>query len=282
MCGIVGVFRTHENCDADRLTRMRDALTHRGPDDAGQMTDGPLGLAQRRLSIIDLSPLGHQPMVTEDGRYSIVYNGEVYNYPELRAGLEARGVKFVSQSDTEVILKLHVAEGDAAVEKLNGIFAYAIWDKLERRLLLARDRAGIKPLYLAQTPAGLAFASEIKALFHSGFVTPAINEKRLAEFLVFRQVAGNENLFAGVEVLAPGHTMVVRDGRAEPPRRYWTVRSQPPPFTGTFAEATDALYALLNRAVHRTLMSDVPLGTFGLGGIDSSLTTAFAARHMSR
>jgi asparagine synthase (glutamine-hydrolysing) len=282
MCGIVGVFRTHENCDADRLIRMRDALTHRGPDDAGLMTDGTLGLAQRRLSIIDLSPLGHQPMVTEDGRYSIVYNGEIYNYPELRAGLEARGVKFVSQSDTEVILKLHVADGDGAVEKLNGIFAYAIWDKLERRLLLARDRAGIKPLYLAQTSQGIAFASEIKALFHSGLVTPAINEKRLAEFLVFRQVAGNENLFAGIEVLPPGHTMVVRDGRAEPAHRYWTVRSQPPKFAGTFADATDALDALLNRAVQRQLMSDVPLGTFCSGGIDSSLTTVIAARHMSR
>lgn len=282
MCGIVGVFRTRENCDADRLTRMRDALVHRGPDDAGSMIDGPLGLAQRRLSIIDLSPLGHQPMSTEDGRYSIVYNGEVYNYQELRAELEARGVSFVSHSDTEVILKLHVADGDGAVERLNGIFAYAIWDRLERRLLLARDRAGIKPLYVAQNGHGIAFASEIKALFHSGFVEPSLNEKRLAEFLVFRQVAGNENLFAGIEVLPPGHTMVVREGRAEPPRRYWTVRAAPPRFTGSFEEAANQLDTLLNRAVKRQLMSDVPLGTFCSGGIDSSLTTAIAARHMSR
>jgi asparagine synthase (glutamine-hydrolysing) len=281
MCGLVGIALTHGTCDRQRLDAMRDSIAHRGPDDADSYVDGAIGLGHRRLSIIDLGG-GHQPMKTADGRFVIVYNGEIYNYLELRTELEARGVSFASHSDTEVILQLHAAYGDAAVEKLNGIFAYALWDTRERRLLLARDRAGIKPLYYAATPRGVAFGSEIKALFHSDLVTPRLNDRRVAEYLVFRQVAGNEVLFDGVEVLPPGHTLVVTDGRPAAPRSYWSVSAAPSPFAGSFDEAADALDALLNRAVSRQLMSDVPLGTFCSGGIDSSLTTAIAARHMKR
>lgn len=281
MCGLVGIALTQGTCDRQRLDAMRDCIAHRGPDDADSYIDGAVGLGHRRLSIIDLGG-GHQPMKTPDGRFVIVYNGEIYNYLELRAGLEARGVKFASHSDTEVILKLHAAHGDAAVEKLNGIFAYALWDTQSRRLLLARDRAGIKPLYFAAGPRGIAFGSEIKALFHSGLAAPRLNDRRLAEYLVFRQVAGKEVLFDGVTVLPPGHTLEIIDGKAAEPRRYWSVRERPRAFAGSFAEAVDSLDAVLNRAVSRQLMSDVPLGTFCSGGIDSSLTTAIAARHMKR
>lgn len=282
MCGIVGLFYRDAQCDERTLTTMRDTLLHRGPDDAGAYVAGPLGLGQRRLSIIDLSPAGHQPMRTPDGRFVISFNGEIYNFKELREELERKGVRFVSHSDTEVILQLHAFEGDAAVKRLNGIFAYALWDTQRRRLLLARDRAGIKPLYYSAGPNGVAFASEIKALFQSGVVQPRLNEARVAEYLVFRQVAGPENLFADVHVLPPGHTMEVIDGRPAPAQMYWSVQDRPQPFKGDYRDAVDALDEALNRTVKRQLISDVPLGTFCSGGIDSSLTTAIAARHASQ
>ncbi len=283
MCGIVGLYVKDAGCDEQQLTRMRDLLVHRGPDDAGNFVDGPVGLAQRRLSIIDLSSGGHQPMKTEDERFVLVYNGELYNYKELRRDLEAKGVRFRSNSDTEVILRLHVHEGDTAVAKLNGIFAYALWDKHAQRMLLARDRAGIKPLYIASGPRGVAFASEIKALFASGVVEPRINAGAVAEYLLFRQVAGPHNLFADVDVLMPGHTMEIVNGRASAPKAYWTANgSIPAPFAGSYDDAVNELDAVLNRCVQRQLMADVPLGTFCSRGIDSSLTSAIAARHASQ
>jgi len=281
MCGIAGVFLRNDSCDDGVLTAMRDTLVHRGPDDGGNFVDGPLGLGHRRLSIIDLGG-GHQPMFTEDGRLAVVYNGEIYNYQELRRELEAKGAHFRTHSDTEVILHLHAREGDAGIARLNGIFAYALWDKVSRRLLLVRDRAGIKPLYYAQSERGVAFASEIKALFKSGVVTPRLNEQHVAEYLLFRQVAGDENLFGGVTVVPPGHSLEVIAGRVGVPKRYWSAEEAPAAFTGSFHDAVDALDAALNRAVKRQLMSEVPLGTFCSGGIDSSLTSAIAARHSSR
>lgn len=281
MCGIVGLFYRNASCDAARLTAMRDIVVHRGPDDGDNYIEGPLGLGHRRLSIIDLGG-GHQPMHTPDGRYVISYNGEIYNYKELRSELEQRGVQFQTHSDTEVILQLHAHHGDEAVGRLNGIFAYALWDRQRRRLLLARDRAGIKPLYFCATEQGIGFASEIKSLFKSDLIAAGVNHKRVAEYLLFRQVAGVENLFAGVRSLPPGHTLEVIEGRASEPKSYWSVRDLPAPFTGSYSEAVDELDRALNRAVARQLMSDVPLGTFCSGGIDSSLTTAIAARHASR
>src|SRR5690606_1864047 len=156
-----------------------------------------------------------------------------------------------------------------------------LWDKQTQRLLLVRDRAGIKPLYYSSGPDGIAFASEIKALFESGLVKPRLNQKRVAEYLLYRQVAGHENLFADVHVLPPGHSMEVIAGRPSEPKQYWSVRDQPPRFGGSYQEAVDALDAALQRAVARQLMADVPLGTFCSGGIDSSLITAIAARHAS-
>jgi asparagine synthase (glutamine-hydrolysing) len=280
MCGIAGIFLRDASCDPALLTRMRDVMTHRGPDDADNFVSGPVGLGHRRLSIIDLGT-GHQPMQTADGRYTIVFNGEIYNYRELRRELEARGAQFRTQSDTEVILTLQALDGDAAVARLNGIFAYAIWDRDRRRLLLARDRAGIKPLYYAQSPLGFAFASEIKALFESGLVQPRIEPKHLLEYLVFRHVAGPENLFADVLALPPGHLLEVAAGRATEPKAYWRATDRPSPFEGDYAAAVESVDRSLTEAVRRQMVADVPLGTFCSGGIDSSLVTALAARSAS-
>lgn len=281
MCGITGLFYRDDACDVAMLTAMRDSLLHRGPDDGDNYLEGPLGLGHRRLSIVDLGG-GHQPMFTEDGRFVVVYNGEIYNYPELRRELEAQGARFRTHSDTEVILHLHARLGDAAVEKLNGIFAYALWDRSTRQLLLARDRAGIKPLYFVDGPRGLAFASEVKALFRSDLAQPKLNARRVGEYLMFRQVAGREILFEGVQVLPPGHTMTVVGGVPRPPVRYWSALTPVPAFAGSYHDAVDALDRELNDAVKRQLMADVPLGTFCSGGIDSSLTTAIASRHAGR
>jgi len=278
MCGIAGLYLRDGEVDPAVLTRMRDVIAHRGPDDADNFIEGPVGLGHRRLSIIDLGT-GHQPMQTADGRFTIAFNGEIYNYRELKRELESAGARFRTQSDTEVILKLHELHGDAAVARLNGIFAYALWDRRERRLLLTRDRAGIKPLYYAATDRGFAFGSEIKALFESGFVPRQMNRRHVAEYLLFRQVAGPENLFAGVLSLPPGHCIAVREGQAGAPAEYWRPATDVQPFAGGYPEAVDALDAALNAAIRRQMIADVPLGTFCSGGIDSSLVTAIAARH---
>ena len=281
MCGLVGIYLRDEPCDPAVIDRMRDLVDYRGPDDAGSFVDGPLGLGHRRLSIIDLGS-GHQPMMTPDRRWTIVFNGEIYNYRELRRELESAGAHFRTQSDTEVILQLHVHFGDAAVTRLNGIFAYALWDASQRRLLLARDRAGIKPLYYAATDRGVAFGSEIKALFASGLIAPRMDHARVAEYLVFRQVAGPNSLFAGVQSVPPGHVVQVELGQPSEPRAFWTAAEPPHVFNGSFLEAVDALDATLNAAIERQMIADVPLGTFCSGGIDSSLVTAIAARKAPR
>ena len=277
MCGITGMLMRDEPCAADALTRMRDLVTHRGPDDAGNFFDGPLGLGHRRLSIIDLGG-GHQPMSTADGRFVIAFNGEIYNYRELRRDLESQGVGFRTGSDTEVVLQLHAQRGDAAVAELNGIFAYALWDRQSRKLLLARDRAGIKPLYFSVSGRGLVFGSEIKSLFASGLVQPSINEGHVAEYLLFRQVAGPENLFRGVVSLPPGHVLSATAAGVEAPCAYWSPSELPTVFAGSYDEAVDAVDGALHRSVDRQLMADVPLGTFCSGGIDSSLVTAIASK----
>jgi asparagine synthase (glutamine-hydrolysing) len=277
MCGIAGLFLRQADCPVETVLRMRDVLVHRGPDDAGTHVDGRVGLGHRRLSIIDLGS-GHQPMTTADGRLTIIFNGEIYNYRELRRELEADGTVFRTKSDTEVILELHARLGDAAVQRLNGIFAYAVWDSATRRLLLARDRAGIKPLYYAESHGGFAFASEIKALFLSGLITARLAHDKVSEYLLYRHVAGPQTMFSGVVALPPGHMLEVRDGRAAQPAQFWNPNRFPAPFVGGLRDAVDALDGILQAAVERQLIADVPVGTFCSGGIDSSLVTAIAAR----
>src|SRR6266849_2665489 len=200
MCGIAGIvrFNPREVVEEARLKRMRDVLRHRGPDGEGLWIDGPIGLGHRRLAIVDVAG-GQQPMTNEDETVWITYNGEIYNHATLRPGLEARGHRYSTRSDTETILHLYEEEGDRCVERLQGMFAFALWDRRRHRLLLARDRLGIKPLYYAVTDRELLFASEIKALLATGGIRPTFNEAVLPEFLATRYVVGEDTFFKGIQ-----------------------------------------------------------------------------------
>lgn len=278
MCGIVGVIYADSarRCEGNVITKMRDVFAYRGPDDAGLYLDGPVGLGHRRLSIIDLGG-GHQPMSTEDGAFSIVFNGEIYNYRTLREELIGKGHHFQSQSDTEVILKLYAERGEACVHALNGMFAFAIWDARRRVLFLARDRMGVKPLYYAVTPGAFLFASEIKAILASGEVSARCRDEAVAEYMLFRQVAGPEGLFRDVISLPPGCTLTLYDGKPKV-ARYWSPRPGADQPAITYEDARQALTDLLQDSVKMRLISDVPVGTFCSGGVDSSLVTALASR----
>ncbi len=278
MCGIAGLVYTDPSrpCDAETVVAMRDIATYRGPDDAGMYLNGPAGLGQRRLSIIDLGG-GHQPMSDERERYWIVFNGEIYNFQQRREELIAKGYAFRTHSDTEVILRLYQDRGAECVHALNGMFAFAIWDTVERTLFLARDRMGVKPLYYADTPQALLFGSEIKSLFASGLLQPRMRREAIGEYLLFRQVAGPDRMFEGVKALPPGCTMTVRDGHSRI-TRYWSPLPSGDRRTLTFDEAVAEFGALLQDSVRLRLISDVPVGTFCSGGVDSSLVTALAAR----
>lgn len=279
MCGIAGILYNDPSraCDEDRLRDMRDIMTHRGPDDAGTFRDGPLGLAHRRLSIIDLGS-GHQPMMSSDDRLCVVFNGEIYNYRELRRELEACGHTFRTQSDTEVLLYGYREWGERCPERLNGIFAFAIWDKSKRRLFLARDHMGIKPLYYSRTRDAFLFASEMKALFRSGQLSPAVALDVVPEYLAFGYVAGERTLFRDVMCLLPGHSMTLEGGELRT-QQYWSPLQSATIVDRRDDEALEQLAALIEDAVRLQMVSDVPLGTFCSGGIDSSLVTAICARH---
>src|SRR5262245_62587934 len=207
MCGIVGTVGLNplEPVDETRLKIMRDVLRHRGPDGEGLWTEGHVGLGFRRLAIIDVQG-GAQPMSNEDGSVWVVFNGEIYNHARLRPWLESRGHRYRTRSDTETIVHLYEEEGERCVERLQGMFAFAVWDRTRRRLLLARDRLGIKPLYYALTDRELLFAAEIKALVAAG-LRPELNTSVLPEYLANRFVAGEETLFRNVRRLLPGHTL---------------------------------------------------------------------------
>ena len=278
MCGIVGLVYADpaRRCEQDVVTRMRDVFAYRGPDDAGLYVEGPVGLGHRRLSIIDLGG-GHQPMSVEDGSLRIVFNGEIYNYRVLREELIAKGHRFQSQSDTEVILHLYAERGEACVHALNGMFAFAIWDARRRALFLARDRMGVKPLYYAETPGAFLFASEIKAILASGAISARCRDEAVAEYMLFRQVAGSENLFRGIISLPPGCTLTLQGGRPKI-AQYWSPRPTADPLQLTYEEARRALTELLEDSVRMRLISDVPVGTFCSGGVDSSLVTALASK----
>lgn len=278
MCGINGIILKNSSSRVDEadILRMRDCMTHRGPDDQGVFLDGHVGLGHRRLSIIGLTT-GHQPMSVKNGSLWIVYNGETYNYKELRADLEKRGHEFKTDSDTEVVLNLYAEYGSDCVSRMNGLFAFAIWDQRAQTLFLARDRLGIKPLYIAESDSGFAFASEVKALFVSGHCEAAVNEEAIFEYFMFRAISGEQSLFKGVKSLLPGHHMTI-DGSGIHVRKYWDEHSGSDSKVESIEEAAGHLDYLLNEAVRDRLMSEVPLGTFCSGGVDSSLVTAIAAR----
>jgi asparagine synthase (glutamine-hydrolysing) len=285
MCGIAGVFhyRRSDPVDPGLLTAMGDSIAHRGPDDQGFFRDpaGRLGFAFRRLSIVDLAG-GHQPMSTPDGRYTIVFNGEIYNHLEIRRELESRGAAFRTRSDTEVILQAYARFGADCVTRLSGMFAFAIWDRDERRLFLARDRIGIKPLYVADAGGALYFASEIKALFRSPDLTPRLDRRELARYFTFLCVPPPGTLFEGIGKLRAGHTLTV-DLEREPgaPVRYWTPLAGAVP-SRTEAETVEEVRATLVDAVRDRLMADVPFGAFLSGGVDSSSIVAIMAGALDR
>lgn len=276
MCGICGTLH-HDGASVERavVERMAHSIRHRGPDRQATFVEGPVGLGHARLSILDLSPLGDQPM--EAGDAVLVYNGEVYNAAELRTALEKTGVQFRGHSDTEVVLHAYLAWGTDVFRRLNGMFALAIWDRRTQTLHLARDRFGIKPLFVSETAGRFTFGSEIKALLASGNLARDVDAQGLAEYLWYGNTLGQTTLFQGVRQLLPGHRIEMRAGQAlETP--YWRLedvpRHAPHP-----EEAIAQVRERLEQAVRRHLASDVPVGVFLSGGIDSSAVTAFASRH---
>jgi asparagine synthase (glutamine-hydrolysing) len=276
MCGICGIAAPQKlgySADEAMLVRMRDTLTHRGPDGAGLFIDEGVGLAHRRLSIVDLAG-GHQPMTNEDGTVWITYNGEIYNHTALRPMLEQRGHRYRSASDTETIIHLYEERGTRVVEELRGMFAFAIWDAPRRRLVLSRDRLGIKPLYYTLSDDGvICFASEIKALINARAVRAELNYDALADYAANRYTSGEETLFRGVKRLLPGHTLTWTDGRVEI-ERYWDVSFAKPEQSLGEQDYVERFGELFEESVRLRLMADVPLGMFLSGGIDSSAIVA--------
>ena len=280
MCGIYGALSADSGrpIPADLLARMGESLSHRGPDGGGVHLDGPLGFGMRRLSIIDLAG-GEQPMPNEDRTIWVVFNGEIYNYRELTAELKARGHRFSSASDTEVLLHLYEEHGERCVEPLRGMFAFAIWDAPRRSLLLGRDRLGIKPLYYAATADGLLFGSELKALLQSPWLSRRVDRRGLVAYLRYGYVPDPHSILEGVTKLPPGHTLRVEDGRPGIPRPYWkptTFFGRPRPLQRE-DDAAAELWARIEDSVRAHLVSDVPVGAFLSGGLDSSTVVAIMA-----
>lgn len=278
VCGICGIvdLRASSVSEADLLA-LRDGIRHRGPDDAGTHIEGGVGLGARRLSILDLSPRGHMPMANDDETLWLTYNGEVYNFAELRRELEARGRRFRSDSDTEVVLRAYEEWGEACVERLAGMFAFALWDRPRRRLFAARDRLGVKPLFFAHEGSRLVFASEIHGLYRFVPPTPDRIDPLALDYVLRSGYPPPDRCFVrGLQKLPPAHTLVF-DEHGLRLQRYWRVRFRPQRRLD-LEEALDELDERLGRAVARRLRSDVPLGAFLSGGIDSGLVTALAAR----
>ena len=271
MCGILGSIGPR-SFDADAFGKALDVMQNRGPDDRGIYEEPECLLGHRRLAILDLSPTGHQPMSTPDGRYTIVFNGEVYNYRELRKTLIDEGLAFHSTSDTEVILALFAREGPDCLRHLRGMFAIAIWDKLEKSLFLARDRMGIKPLYIWPRPQGVAFASEVKALRALPGGPSEIKPSAVAAYLAWGSVPEPKTIIKGVEALAPG-TWVRWIGGNSRAETYWRIPDAAPSIHRR-EEAIEMLRPILREAVALRCISDAPLGAFLSGGIDSSSVVA--------
>ena len=280
MCGIHGIYRLDgARPEAATLAAMGERTRHRGPDDSGVHIDGPCGIAMRRLSIIDLEG-GHQPLSNADGTLWLVCNGEIYNFRELRAELQSRGYQFKTGSDCEVILNLYEAEGDDFVHRLNGMFDFALWDARRQRLLIGRDRLGIKPLYVLQDGTQLAFASEAKALLTLPGRHAELDRDVLADYLHLGYVAAPGCIFKGVRKLPPATMLSVEAGRVRE-WRYWKL-PQRIDMTTSVAEWTRRLAAQLEESVRMQMVADVPIGAFLSGGVDSSAVVGFMARHSSQ
>jgi asparagine synthase (glutamine-hydrolysing) len=275
VCGICGKlnFERDAKVSPAQIRAMAQAIVHRGPDDDGYYIEGQVGLGFRRLSIIDLAT-GHQPISNEDGTIWIVFNGEIYNYKELREYLLAKGHRFKTQTDTEVIIHLYEEFGSDCVEKLRGMFGFAIWDSKQKSLFLARDRVGIKPIYYWISDKSIIFASEIKAILADPEVVPEVVPEMIDRFLSFYYVPGEETLLRNIYKLAPGCCMVIREGKVTT-RRYWNLEFNPVPCSEGKAE--EELCSLLDECVRMHMISDVPVGFLLSGGVDSTAMLGMAA-----
>lgn len=306
MCGICGVFdygKGRATFDESLLIRMSETMSHRGPDDAGTYVapDGKLGFGFRRLSIVDLSPAAHQPMSTTDGRVTVILNGEIYNHGVLRRDFEAKGYRYRSHSDTESLLYAYQEYGTGMVHRLLGMFAFAIWDNTTKRLFMARDRIGVKPLYYRIADGTLIFGSEIKAILAHPSVSRELDEEAMMHYLTFLASPSPLTLFRGIRKLPPGHFLLAGSDGATTIERYWDAggwpnqptigldgsSSQRPVFLeqaiqNTEEEHVAAIRALLRQSIKDRMMSDVPFGVFLSGGIDSSVNVALMAKEMNR
>ena len=282
MCGIAGILNYEGTAvPPPVLQAMTDAIAHRGPDGEGHWIEDGVGFGHRRLAIIDLSPLAHQPMMSHDNRYVLSYNGEIYNFRELRTELQAMGYPFRSQSDSEVLLNAWSAWGAKSLDRFNGMFAFAIWDRTKKTLTLARDRYGIKPLYIAETSRELTFGSEQKAILARPGVSVSVDREALLEYFTFQNLFTNRTLVDGIKMLPAGHFAVV-DTREENPRlkftQYWDYNFTNPTEKIDRREYIEELDRLFAQAVNRQLVTDVELGSFLSGGMDSGSITAVAAQ----
>src|SRR5467141_319098 len=274
MCGIFGLFDADARTPVDRrvLQRMGDVLAHRGPDGGGVYTDHGFGMGMRRLSIIDLAT-GDQPLANEDGTIWVVFNGEIYNFADIRTDLERQGHVFRTHTDTEVIVHAYEEWGDRAVDRFRGMFAFGLWDERKRRLLLVRDRVGVKPLYYSVTAAGVTFGSEIKSLLEDPDVPREWSPDAVDAYLALQYVPCPHTMYTAIRKLPPGHLLVAENGHTAV-RQYWDLT-----FTGDGNPAREEEYlerleALVTESIRLRLISDVPLGAFLSGGIDSSLVVA--------
>src|ERR1700737_1364845 len=276
MCGICGKFNFFSDApiSAALIKAMADTIVHRGPDDDGFYVSGQIGLGFRRLSILDLGG-GHQPLSNEDDTVWVIFNGEIYNYQELRTGLLEKGHVFKTKTDTEVLVHLYEEYGENMVEKLRGMFSFALWDERTKTLFLARDRVGIKPLYYYLTDRSLIFASEIKAIIADPEVRVEIDPALIDRFLSFYYVPGEETLLKDVSKLAPGHYMVVKNGVAQL-RQYWDLVFPEKPRQVSIHAAEEELLHLLDETVRLHMISDVPIGFLLSGGVDSTAMLSLA------
>ncbi len=278
MCGIAGVFYADaaRPPETQHLKAMGDSIAHRGPDAEGFWQEPGIGLVHRRLSIIDLTG-GDQPIGNEDGSIQVVFNGEIYNFLELRAGLEARGHRFRTRSDTEVLVHLYEEEGDRLTERLRGMFTFALWDRTQRRLVLARDRLGIKPLYIYRDAEKLLFGSELKAILAYPGVPREMDIAALEGYLAFGMVTGVQSIFKRIEKLSPAHVLAVKAEKLDQASRcYWQLRFEPDERRSP-EEWQEAVRAKVAEAVRLHLIADVPVGAFLSGGLDSSVVVASCA-----
>ena len=280
MCGICGVHFHGGAADRARLKQANDLLAHRGPDDEGFFVEGPVGLAMRRLAIIDLNT-GHQPISYDDDRLTIVFNGEIYNFQALRDELLAKGHAFKTKSDTEVILALYKDLGAACVTKLRGMFAFAIWDRPRQRLFIARDRIGKKPLFYAQQPGYFAFGSELRCLFVWGGLSKEVDEEALDQYLSLQYIPSPRTIYKSVKKLPPGCTLTLENGKVTV-EKYWDLPVGRAPVTTDVEEAKRLIVDKLKESVKLRMISDVPLGAFLSGGVDSSIIVALMAEQSAR